>query len=86
MPITAFLFPGAHYPQQETVPMSFKEIPPQSGQPSTMPPHLCNGHCACSGYGTRANCPPLIILATSLIEDPLAAACFLMAPSTPSQL
>ncbi len=24
----------------------------------------CDGHSACSGYGTKTNCPPLIVLAS----------------------
>jgi hypothetical protein len=36
-------------------------------------PQTCDGRSACPGYGTRANCPPLIVLA-SLQWDILALA------------
>ncbi len=34
-----------------------------SNCPNALRNRLCDGRSVCSGYGTRANCPPLIVLA-----------------------
>ena len=48
--------------------MSFKMLA-ENDSCENRPNDICSCDGACSGYGTRSNCPPLIVLATMAVSQ-----------------